>query len=54
MRYRTDDPVLWAFNRISWAELINTLDSNIGKAILEGSDKDQRLSLADMREKAEK
>lgn len=41
MKYRTDDILLWTYDRIHWRELINriieSIDSPIGKAVLEGS-----------------
>lgn len=41
MKYRIDDILLWTFDRIPWRELIDrvveSMDTPIGKAILEGS-----------------
>ena len=43
MKYRTDDILLWTYDRIHWRELIDriveSMDTPIGKAILEGSPK---------------
>ncbi len=40
MRYRTDDILLWAYDRISWGELLNRItrsaEGDLGKAIVEG------------------
>lgn len=47
MKYRTDDLLLWAYDRIPWKEfmdrVIESIEGPMGKAILEGSDNDQRL-----------
>lgn len=47
MRYRTDDLLLWAYDRITWRELVNkvieSIEGPLGKAVVEGSDEDQRL-----------
>jgi len=41
MKYRTDDILLWTYDRIPWRELVDriieSMEGPIGKAILEGS-----------------
>ncbi len=41
MKYRTDDMLLWVYDRIPWRELVDriieSMEGPIGKAIVEGS-----------------
>lgn len=41
MKYRTDDMLLWSYDRIPWRELVDriieSIEGPIGKAIVEGS-----------------